>query len=564
MASTWKDVASRKKEQRQARIPRDWLLRESAPTDNVLDIPRNCGILTDIELDITTSDATTLLDRLAAGNVSSEDVTRAFCKRAAIAQQLTNCLTEIFFEQGIARAKQLDDHLRRYGKPYGPLHGLPISLKDSFKVEGYDACLGVASLCFQPSTTNSALVDLLLTLGAVLYCKTNIPQTLSSLDSHNNIFGRTLNPINRYLTAGGSSGGEGALVAMHGSPLGIGTDVGGSIRVPAMCNGLIGVKPSHGRIPYAGQQSGPKDGSSKISIEATAGPIARSVRDCALFLRIIADNSPNLVDPDVFAQTWQQQQNPSTSSISNTRRTLRVGVVRTDGHVSPLPPIKRLMDEVVGKLKSHVELVEVDATPLLRQCVKAFNGIVSIDGGNAWFDHLESTGEPLSPWLQGRLKRRAAKPVDDILKLQAQRTALQAKFLAVWQQTGGYWRSASSRSPQLDVLISHAAPHPVPPIDRWNTVNYTAAWNLLDYPTGIVPVRAMTDQDLVGEIDDKPLNGWDEVNQKLWTETDRKVYVGSPLSLQIAAPRLQERVLLESMAIISDALRRPSPSSSKL
>lgn len=247
MASTWESIAARKRQERQDRIPKEWQLKDAPALGNVLQVPHTCGLLSETDLDITGRDATTLLELLALGTISSEEATRAFCKRAAIAQQLTNCLTEIFFEDGIARAKQLDDHLRRYGKPFGPLHGLPISIKDSFKVKGYDASLGVASLCFQPATTNSALVDLLLSLGAVLYCKTNIPQTLSSLDSHNNVFGRTMNPVNRQLTAGGSSGGEGALVAMNGSPLGIGTDVGGSIRVPAMCNGLVGVKPSHGR-----------------------------------------------------------------------------------------------------------------------------------------------------------------------------------------------------------------------------------------------------------------------------------------------------------------------------
>lgn len=297
-------------------------------------------------------------------------------------------------------------------------------------------------------------------------------------------------------------------------------------------------------------------------MEATAGPIAKSVQDCTRFLQIIADSAPELIDPDVFAQPWQQQ---SLSSSSATKPRLRVGVIRTDGHVRPLPPIQRLLDEVVEQLKSYVELVEVDASSLLSQCVKTFNGIMSIDGGNAWFDRLEATGEPLSPWLQGRLKRRAAKPVAAIVDLQAQRTALQKQFLSVWQQTGGYWRTASSAgSSHIDVLICPAAPHPVAPIDGWNTVNYTSAWNLLDYPAGIVPVRAMLDQDLRGELDAKPLNGWDKVNQELWTKTDRNVYVGSPLSLQIVAPRLQERVLVEAMAVIEIALKRSTTSSIKL
>ena len=232
----WRDIAARKKAEQYARIPQAWLLPQSTDKDksNILQVPRQSGILTDAELQITEKyDATELVDELSKGNLTSESVATAFCKRAAIAQQLTNCLTEILFDDAIARAKELDAYLNRTGQPFGPLHGLPISLKDTFQIRGYDASLGVATLCFKPSTVNSALVEQLLSLGAVLYCKTNIPQTMMALDSHNNIFGRVRNPAHKDLTPGGSSGGEGALVCLHGSPLGIGTDVGGSIRIPA-------------------------------------------------------------------------------------------------------------------------------------------------------------------------------------------------------------------------------------------------------------------------------------------------------------------------------------------
>lgn len=166
----------------------------------------------------------------------------------------TSCLTEILFEQAQERARQLDA-LRAKGEVIGPLHGLPISLKDSFQVRGTDATLGfIAYLDNGPSQENSYLVDTLLNLGAVLYCKTNIPQTLmvcytelvplrpldfltlmllifKTADSHNNVFGRALNPWNTSLTAGGSTGGEGALIAFRGSPLGVGTDVAGMSSV---------------------------------------------------------------------------------------------------------------------------------------------------------------------------------------------------------------------------------------------------------------------------------------------------------------------------------------------
>ncbi|KAK5128911.1 hypothetical protein LTR85_000244 [Meristemomyces frigidus] len=572
MPDTWREIAARKQKQRAEGIPKPWLLPSSYPlgagSDNVLNVPRECGLLTADEIRITEAyDATALVSELAAGRLKSVDVVTAFCKRAAIAHQLTNCLTEFFFEDGIARAKQLDEYLSKTGKPKGPLHGLPISLKDTFKVKGYDASVGVASLSFNPATTNSALVEVLLEQGAVLYCKTNIPQTMMALDSHNNVFGRTSNPANKHLTPGGSSGGEGALVAMRGSPLGIGTDVGGSIRIPAMCNGLVGVKPSHGRVPYAGQEGGSLPGSSKLAIESTAGPIARSVRDCEMLLRAVGNGSAWLFDPDVLPQTWEQQTALHTYLPSTrAKQPLLVGIMRTDGHSTPLPPIQRLMNEVAQKLRSPalpswdaIEVVDIDISSLGPQCLKTFNGIMSIDGANTWLDHLDKTGEPLSPWLQSRLRRRPQKSLDEVRKLQAQKTDMQTRFLDVWKESGGYWSTPDSQAKKgsrtLDVIVCPVAPHPIPPIDRWNTTNYTSAFNLLDYPSGVLPVRTFGEADLEGELGQSPpLNGWDKINRELWTDVDRKVYLGSPLSVQVVAPKLMDTKLVEAMAVLEKAL----------
>ena len=569
MPDTWKAIAARKQDERASRIPPAWRL-QSQPTpiaDSLLHVPRQCGLLNETEWALTENhDATSLLGLLASRQVTSETVTRAFCKRAAIAQQVANCLTEILFDDALARARELDAHLARTGRPLGPLHGLPISLKDTFKIRGYDASLGVANLCFKPAEANAALVDLLLSLGAVLYCKTNVPQTMMSLDSHNNIFGRTLNPANLRLTAGGSTGGEGALLALRGSVLGVGTDVGGSIRIPGACNGLYAIKPSHGRVPFAGQAGGTRPGLSKLSIEATAGPLATSLRDCELFLRVIGDNILQAHDPDVLPQTWAQQMTLSAPAATAAAASppLRVGIIRTDGHVTPLPPVATLLDEVAAQLGSSTsqqrfEVIEVDASAILSRVLKTFNGIVSIDGSNSWFDHFDATSEPLSPWLQGRISRREKKTTDEIWDLQGQRTALQDQFLRVWHESGGYWDTKASRAKRgdrtLDAIICPMAPHPIAPIDRWNTANYTAAFNLLDLSAGILPVRKLRAEDLVGEVPKSPpLNGWDKINRELWTKVDKHVYIGSTLSVQVLTPRLTERKLLEVMGKIDETL----------
>ncbi|EME48089.1 hypothetical protein DOTSEDRAFT_69881 [Dothistroma septosporum NZE10] len=566
MPDTWQDIAKRKQEERNTRIPHEWRLRRTAPGGcrNVLHVPRQCGILNDNEIKITEQyDATALCEELAAGAIRSEDVVRAFCKRAAIAQQLTNCLTEILFEDALTRARELDRHLERTGKPIGPLHGLPISLKDTFKIRGYDASIGIASLCFKPAVANSALVNTLISLGAVLYCKTNVPQTMMALDSHNNVFGRTINPANAHLTPGGSSGGEGALLAMRGSILGVGTDVGGSIRIPAACNGLYGMKPSHGRIPYTGQEGGKRPGSSRIEIEATAGPLATTVRDLELFMHAVCNARTENFDTEVIPQTWT-----SLTPLTTPDRPLRLGIVRTDGHVKPVPPIESLMEQVAQTLRSSsgaserriIEVVNVDISPILSRALKTFNGIVSLDGNNQWLDLLERTGEPLSPWLRSRVRRKPQKPTTEVVTLHAARLDLQTAFLQVWKESGGYWMTDVSEArlgdKVLDALVCPVAPHPIPEIDRFNTANYTSAWNLLDLSVGVVPVRRFNQQDLTGEVPtSEPLNGWDKINRELWTKVDRAVYLDSPLSVQVVTPRLTERKLVQAMAVIDEAVR---------
>jgi amidase len=136
-----------------------------------------------------------------------------------------NCLSETLFDTGLEEAKALDAHFHRSG-PKGPLHGLPISLKDNLFVAGTDSTIGFVSLAFKPVAANSPFVDMLRELGAVVYCKTNVPTAMMMAETVNNLTGRTLNPRDRRLTPGGSSGGEAALIAFRGSPLGVGSDIG--------------------------------------------------------------------------------------------------------------------------------------------------------------------------------------------------------------------------------------------------------------------------------------------------------------------------------------------------
>lgn len=232
-----------------------------------------------------------------------------------------------------------------------PLFGLPVSLKDSFRVRGYDTSTGLGCYVGEPAGENSALAALLIDLGAVLYCKTNLPQSIMTGDSDNNIFGRTMNPRNKFLTAGGSTGGEGALLALRGSILGVGTDIGGSIRVPSVCNGVYGFRPCVGLVPHGGVRDLNPPGTD--GVRSTAGPMATSLRDCSLFLKSILQ-----------ADTWKYD----STSISvpwidlKPKNKLRIGVALNDGVYTPSPPVRRGLKQAVDLLRDNndIEIVPVN------------------------------------------------------------------------------------------------------------------------------------------------------------------------------------------------------------
>ncbi|KAK3672393.1 hypothetical protein LTR78_007700 [Recurvomyces mirabilis] len=368
-------VGRRKREQRSALIPAKWRLSEEAGrTLPVTSTPETCGRLSRREVEITSRyDAVELQSKIRTRELSAEETTLAFCKRAAIAQQVTNCLTEIFFEQALTRARGLDaEQAARPERPLRPLHGLPISLKDSFRIPGVDSTVGLICYANRPDTKYSELPQLLLDLGAVLFCKTNVPQTMMTADSDNNVFGRTLNPTNTSLTAGGSSGGEGALVAMRGSILGVGTDVAGSIRIPSICNGIYGFKPSADVIPWGDQADVVPMGIPGIC--PVAGPTATSARSCAFFMETIMRAEAWRYDASCLHLRWSGAMIPPQ---------LKIGVVYNDGMFTPWPPIRRVLTESVAKLiKAGIEIVPI-ALPHVPEAVSTTYQLYSVDGSQA-------------------------------------------------------------------------------------------------------------------------------------------------------------------------------------
>lgn len=226
MASDWQALAKQKRDAIFAAIPKEWRISNPPSVEEQPDVTQYIEqFLSKEENEITACSADQIAQKCGSGEWTAESVTRAFCHRAALAHQLLNCLHEIFFDAAIQDARNLDGYYQEHKRTKGPLHGVPVSLKDQFHVKGVETTMGyvgwIGTFEGQKGTGKekvyeSEMVTMLRNAGAVLFCKTSVPHTLMSGETVNNIIGYTLNAKNRRLTAGGSSGGEGALIGIRG------------------------------------------------------------------------------------------------------------------------------------------------------------------------------------------------------------------------------------------------------------------------------------------------------------------------------------------------------------
>ncbi|KAJ5761510.1 hypothetical protein N7533_003549 [Penicillium manginii] len=476
--STWQEKAAAKRAEAAAKIPVEWrlpaefLTQDDEGDANVLDIPAKCGVLTPSQILITEiQDATTLRDKLAAQELSALEVATAFCKRAAIAQQLTSCLTETMFPQALARAKELDEHIKATGKPSGPLHGVPISIKESLNFKGVHSSLGIVSfLDDPPASQNSPLVDVLLAAGAILYVKTNIPQTMMTADSHNNVFGRVLNPYRASLTAGGSSGGEGALVAMRGSLLGIGTDIAGSIRIPALCCGTVGFKPSVGRVPPTGKSAG-RPGMTGIA--AVAGPLCHSVRDAEMLLRVVFDASMEDMDDSALAYPWIEP-------AKGTGDSLTIGILPEDPQQPLHPSMQRTLATAIEKLKAagHQVVDLSGQVPFIAEASDLAFNFFRVDPDQTVLKRLSASGEPAIPSLRFTYDlegKGTETTLRDFFDFNAKKAKISSQIRGVYLDN------------KLDLIIAPGFQTTAVPHDTYGVPMYTVLANLVDYPACVIP-----------------------------------------------------------------------------
>ena len=240
---------------------------------------------------LCTHSAVELARLIRTGDASSREVVEAHLARIDEVNGVVNAVTVSLAESALAAADHAD--AAKEEAVTGPLHGVPFTIKENIDCVGSPTTQGVPALADFMPVRDAAVVTRLKQAGAIPLARTNLPEMGVRIDTDNPLRGRTRNPWNAALTPGGSSGGEAAALATGMTPIGIGNDIGGSLRNPAYCCGIASLKPTVGRIPLAAVNSGEYGGMSMALL--TDGPMARSVADLRLGLAVMAGRDS--VDP---------------------------------------------------------------------------------------------------------------------------------------------------------------------------------------------------------------------------------------------------------------------------
>ena len=456
----WKAKGEAFKASVTASIPSEWLLPDSAAAKlgkDVSGLVQTAPLLTDLEKEITALDATALRDAIAARKYTSVAVTTAYAKAAALAHQTTNCLMAYFVEEALERARWLDAELERTGKPVGPLHGVPISVKDHMGVKGKELIVGfVGWIGTHVSKQDATIVACLRDCGANFIVKTTMPQGGMHIET-DSFLGPTTNPHNRALTCGGSSGGEAALIAAGASALGIGSDIGGSIRAPAAVSGIYGFKVTSVRLPVGGFEA---SFCGQESILPATGPMARSARDMELFIQCVLDREPWKIDNSVVRMLWRPDEVKFLGGAKP-----RIGVMWDDGLVTPQPPTRRALSSAVEKLKAAgFEVVEF-APYKSAEALEILIPLYFTDGGDSIRRDLALSGEPAHPMTSIVIDTCKRLSMEELWAGIVKRETFRDEVARYWNDAG------------IDVVLCPPSFGPAQKVGTTKYWNYTCYWN---------------------------------------------------------------------------------------
>ena len=341
----------------------------------------------DIATEITSLSAAQIAKQIRTRNLSPLEVVKAHLARIEQVNPNINAFVQVNAERALQQAREAEAAAAR-GDGLGPLHGVPISIKSSIDVAGFKCEAGTKLRQGQIVSQDARLVQRLRAAGAIVLGTTNTPELLMAWETDNLLYGRTNNPWDLSRTAGGSSGGEAAAIASGCSAGGVGSDGGGSIRVPAHFCGICGLKPTPGRIPATGhfpQSVGP------FAVIGVVGPMARTVSDLKVLFEVM--QGPDVGDPSAapVPVRWPQE-----SELKD----VRIGYFEDDGRTPVTPETRVAVREAAEALRSAGFEVEPFRPEGLEKARQLWWKIFGTAGGMLLGPLLRGHEDELSPILK--------------------------------------------------------------------------------------------------------------------------------------------------------------------
>ena len=308
--------------------------------------------------------------------VSASEVLEAHLARIDEVNPSLNAVVQLCADRARAEAAEADAAIAR-GDELGPLHGAPITLKDSHDTAGVVTTGGTLGRKDFVPEADSTVAARLRAAGAILMGKTNTPELTLSGETDNLIYGQTRNPFNPERTPGGSSGGAAAIVCAGGSPLDLGSDTGGSIRLPSHFSGICGIKPTAGRVPRSGHIV--PWGMGALDAWTTIGPMCRYVEDLELTLPIIS--GPDGVDPFIHPVPLRDPADVDLNSLNI------AWYCDVDGYLEADDDTRAVLDAAVTAVAERVASVQQDTPPALAKFVDMWPRVGGGDG-RAWVQRM--------------------------------------------------------------------------------------------------------------------------------------------------------------------------------
>jgi amidase len=358
--------------------------------------------------ELCTKGAGELARLIAAGEVASAEVVDAHLARIEEVNPDLNAVTVTLADEALAAAAAVDRAVAA-GEPLGPLAGVPFSVKENIDVAGSATTWGVAALAEQIALTDAPMVARLREAGAIPLARTNLPDFAFRWDTASGRAGRTRNPWDLTRTPGGSSGGEAAALATGMTPLGLGNDLGGSLRVPSQMCGTAALRPSRGRVAD-GAVTEPSAPPISIQMTNCQGPMARRVADLRLALEIISAPDPDARDPRWVPAPLQGP--PGDGPI-------RVAVVRDPAGAGIDPHVRAGIDRAADWLAdAGYEVVDAEP-PQIAEAVAAWIDTIWADVGALWPGMEPVAGPHQLEFVEACLAQGVFKPVDQAAQLEA-------------------------------------------------------------------------------------------------------------------------------------------------